>query len=194
MKPPDDIAQPPSPVPLPRPPSEPPEPSDTLPPSPAAPESVWALPYEVFGFLRTHLQMGAVVVELGSGEGTALLVDMCGKVYSIEHDPRWVGHAKGANYIHAPIVDGWYSPTAIKAGLPDRIDCLIVDGPPGDIGRGGLLAHLEMFGTCPVVVDDVHRRPEFLLAASIAEHRNANLTVHHLKGGRAFATIGWGEV
>lgn len=155
--------------------------------------SAWTLPKEVFFFLRRRLAPMSAVVELGSGEGTAALVEMFGRVHTVEHDEAFVGKVPGAHYIHAPIVDGWYSRDVLRERLPHRYDCLIVDGPPGDIGRAGLLKNLDLFPRVPVVVDDVHRKPDFEIAAAIAQAWGEHLSVHHLTTGRAFASIGWGE-
>lgn len=159
----------------------------------------WTMPREVFSFLRRRLPPMAAVLELGSGTGTAILVEMFGRVHTVEHDPEFVGKVAGAHYIHAPIHEcpplshGWYDAEVLRAELPYRYDCLIVDGPPGALGRAGILKHLSLFAPVPVVVDDVHRRPDFEVAAGIAQARDEHLSVHHLTSGRAFATIGWGE-
>lgn len=168
--------------------------------------SDWSLPREALSYVR-RLPPGATVLELGSGEGTARLVDIvgAGNVYTVEHDEKYLGLARGAHYIHAPIVGHqgprhagggrWYDAAAIERALPRRIDCVIVDGPPGDIGRAGLLSHLDMFGDAPVIVDDVHRTAErdLLLALSRARGK-APFSIHCLSDGRAFATLGWGDL
>jgi hypothetical protein len=153
--------------------------------------SDWMLPPEAFAFLRNHLPPTMVnIVELGSGDGTVHLREF-GTVYSIEHDEKWLRTGPGMNYIHAPIVNGWYDPEAIRGKLPAQYDCIIVDGPPGDVGRGGMLEHLDLFRPVPLLVDDVQRLLEVQLAAELARSRNESMSIHHLTSGRAFATIGW---
>ena len=91
---------------------------------------------------------------------------------SVEHDENWLARSKGT-YIHANIVDnpistkfsqkGWYDSRKLT-NLPSFVDAVIIDGPPGDIGRIGILAHLELlpaFSYC--IVDDTDREAEFLL-------------------------------
>jgi len=156
--------------------------------------SAWALPWAVHLFLRRRLSRDAVILELGSGEGTALLVEMFREVYTVEHDEQWLGKVDDAIYIHAPIVDGWYSRSALEAGLPKSCDCIIVDGPPGAIGRWGLTKHLDLFGRVPLVVDDVHRGPELELALHLAREWDSDISLHRLRDGRAFATSGWGDL
>jgi len=154
--------------------------------------SDWMLPEEAFAFLRARLLpvMNPTVVELGSGEGTLRLRQMA-HVVSIEHDEAYLRAGPGAHFIHAPIERGWYSSAAIRGKLPDRYDCLVVDGPPGVIGRAGLLEHLDLFLPVPLLVDDVHRSAERELAIALARRRGTGLSVHYLASGRAFATIGW---
>lgn len=153
--------------------------------------SDWSLPDEVFEYLRAHLPpMFVHIVELGSGDGTLRLREF-GPVTSIEHDETFIRHHPGADFIHAPIKDGWYDPDAIRGRLPVKYDCLIVDGPPGAIGRMGLLKHLDLFQRVPIIVDDVHRPAERELALGLAHARDEGLSIHCLKGGRGFATIGW---
>lgn len=157
--------------------------------------SDWMMPPEAFAFLRRRLpRPRASIVELGSGDGTLQLRQM-GDVVSIEHDPVWVRpDAPGGRYIHAPIKDGWYDPEAIRGRLPQWYDVLVIDGPPGAIGRLGLLKHLDLFRPVPLLVDDAHRPAEMELARCLAVSRKEHLSIHCLASGRAFATIGWGAL
>ena len=93
------------------------------------------------------------VVELGSGVSTVvlgrLLGQRAGRLSSVEHEPAWAGVVRGlleadglgdaVRLIEAPLephplaLDGahWYSEAGLAA-LPDDIDLLLVDGPPGN--------------------------------------------------------------
>ncbi len=155
--------------------------------------SDWTLPGEAFEFLEERMLTDATIVELGSGEGTRRLASMF-SVVSIEHDRRFIGKHPAA-YIHAPIVDGWYDTHAVKAGLPADYDCIVIDGPPGNVGRLGMLEALDLFKKVPVLLDDVHRPEEQRLLMGLVEAwGHTSFSVHHLKGGRAFATFGWGNL
>jgi hypothetical protein len=73
-------------------------------------------------------------------------------MHSVEHDEEWVGHASDSNYTHAPLRDYdspanhiWYDDEIVQAGLPDSPDLILIDGPPGVIGRGGILYHMDLF-------------------------------------------------
>jgi hypothetical protein len=153
----------------------------------------WSMPPEAFAFLVRRLAPNSTIVELGSGEGTAVLVEHFAKVYSVEHDKAYLGK-HGSQYIHAPLVDDWYDPEAIRAGLPASYDCLIIDGPPAIAGRRPVvLEHLDLFTPGPVLIDDVQRSDGRDIAVAIANIWQAPLwSVHLLRGGRGFATLGWG--
>lgn len=125
------------------------------------------------------------VVELGAGPGTLALArgvaGRDGRLTSVEHDRAWVarvseelgdaGLAEIARVFHAPLRphplaepgQPWYSQAALR-GLPDRIDLLLVDGPPAgepgsELARAPALEVLESrLAPCALVVlDDIHR-------------------------------------
>ena len=129
-----------------------------------------------------------VIVELGSGISTIvigrLLAERGGTLTTIEHDPDWSaivhgqlereGLAGTVELVNAPLEPHpdawdeapWYSLDAL-APLPDSIDLLLVDGPPG-YGEG--MAH-SRFPALPaladrlaphalVILDDANREPE----------------------------------
>ncbi len=156
------------------------------------------LPSEVMTWLADHWpQKEGVIVELGSGHGTQHLVKLLRpgqRLISVEHNKRWVGLFPGTQYIHAPIRGNWYDGAALKKSLPpkEHIIALIVDGPPGTIGRDGLYPNLRRFpDNVPMLLDDVQRPVELALAKQIAEHRSQPAKIHQCSEGRAFATLGW---
>lgn len=152
----------------------------------------WMLPEEAFDFLAPRLpNIAGFIVELGSGEGTPRLLAMCpGRLFSVEHDPVYLGRHP-TQYIHAPIVDGWYDAEVLKASLPNQIGAVIVDGPPSKIGRAGLLSWAHLFGSAAWLVDDVHREKEREMVKQLA--KTWEVETHHV-GDRAFATFGWGPL
>ncbi|MCI0560002.1 MAG: hypothetical protein MN733_16050, partial [Nitrososphaera sp.] len=104
----------------------------------------------MFHHIVTHCQSRrGVLLELGSGETSAKFVEYGLTVYSIEHDPNWIGKYLGVNYIPAPLVKQevvmseywakngiepyWYDVNAIYSGIehimPDGYDALLLDGP-----------------------------------------------------------------
>jgi len=147
---------------------------------------------EAIAFLAKRLTRKCNVVELGSGAGTPLIADMCERLYSIEHDAAWIGmYPFDTNYIPAPIVDGWYDPEVIARCMPKEYDCIVVDGPPGRIGRGGFLDNLDLFEDVPMLFDDTHRQTERDLAIAVAMRRDLNISLHYTKEHRGFATVGF---
>ncbi len=162
------------------------------------------LPPEVAPWIGERLaamRATGTVVELGSGHGTArlsaALPPHC-NLMSIEHDERFVDLVAGSKYVHARIVNGWYNRVKVKSMLPhpSKICALIVDGPPAKVGKGrtALLDHLDLFPPLvPILLDDVNRTAEMLMAKEIGQRRKQRVYLHHSSGGRMFATIGWGD-
>lgn len=132
------------------------------------------------------------VVELGSGISTIYLSRLMrrigGKLHTVEHDEVWAGllehqlRAEGlqdvVKVLHAPLAPTshgwgdaathWYDETVIdKLTIGDRIDLLVVDGPPAYRAR---LRHarypaLPFFADslapgAAAIVDDIRRRGE----------------------------------
>lgn len=102
-------------------------------------------------------QKPKLVVEMGSGVST-LVIGYClqalgqGKVASLEHDEIYSGVSKNqvlnhslqdvATVIYAPLKDMtirnetwlWYDPRFLQ-DLEQKIDMLVIDGPPGDLQK-----------------------------------------------------------
>ncbi|MEE3090119.1 MAG: hypothetical protein VX306_02515, partial [Candidatus Thermoplasmatota archaeon] len=58
----------------------------------------WAIDGGVLTAIERLVPQGSTVLELGSGDGTAALVERY-TVYSVEDEEAWVGHCEGATYI-----------------------------------------------------------------------------------------------
>jgi predicted O-methyltransferase YrrM len=128
------------------------------------------------------------LVELGSGVSTIVLArlarELGGRLTSLEHDPDWARVVRSqierenlndtARLIEAPLESHplalndapWYAPKA-AAKLPDEIDLLIVDGPPGygggmELSRYPALPALEnrLALNAMAVLDDARREGE----------------------------------
>lgn len=125
------------------------------------------------------------IVELGSGVSTLVLSYALeqvgnGRIVSLDHEQRFVDqtrtlldeHGLGGRVtlLHAPLqlvqIDGrgyrWY---AQPPELPESIDMLIVDGPPGELQKLSrypamprLISNLDR--NALVIVDDARRRDE----------------------------------
>lgn len=123
----------------------------------------WAISYEVFSWIKNNLPKNSTILELGSGTGTTELCNLY-KVYSVEHDPKWINLTK-STYIYAPleVQNGykWYNRDILKNNLPKNYDLLLIDGPPGSIGRKPFLENLDLFNLdVPIIIDDTNRESE----------------------------------
>lgn len=135
----------------------------------------WMLPGEVIAWINDNLSKGCTIVEFGSGHGSVALSSRFNLI-SVEHDEEWLNLSNGT-YIHAEIVQnpisnqhkqtGWYNPESLD-NLPAFVDLIIVDGPPGDIGRIGVLHHLDLLPKSNYwIVDDTDREAEAILLQNL---------------------------
>lgn len=141
------------------------------------------------------------VVECGCGTSTvwtalALRHRGVGHVYALEHEAKFAqitrdqlraqGLEDWATIIDAPLADTtiegesvqWYDLEALDQ-LPERIDLLFVDGPPGDTGRlarrpAYVLLQTRLYNDSVVVLDDTNRPAE----QEIAEDWLSRTTLH----------------
>lgn len=136
----------------------------------------WAITEQVFNLICFLLPDGSRILEFGSGDGTTFLTDSY-EMHSIEHDEAYLGHAPHAIYTHAPIIKQpgpppytWYDPAKVAAAIPADVDLILIDGPTGVIGREGILHHLHLLDLSkPLLVDDVNRPDERMLALKLAD-------------------------
>ena len=155
----------------------------------------WAITQQLYNVIRLMLPDNSVILEFGSGEGTIALCQNY-EVHSVEHDEEWVGHCVETNYIHAPLKNSespvnhiWYDDKIVQARVPDSPDLIIIDGPPGVIGRGGILYHMDSFNcSTPIIVDDVDRNEERRISTEIAEELGI-IPVIFTEGSRSFALL-----
>lgn len=123
----------------------------------------WSLDKEVYSWVLENIPKGSTILELGSGRSTQEFCEYY-KMYSVEHNEKWLDKSD-STYIHAPIRQysgyRWYDVEVLKEKLPTEYSLLIVDGPPGSIGRMGVLHNYDLFrNDVPIVVDDVSRAEE----------------------------------
>ena len=148
----------------------------------------WMMPDEIFAWLEENVEEGASVLEFGSGHGSLKLAQRF-KLISIEHNPDWLAVAP-SKYVHAEIMEnpvsnehaqqGWYDPDPIIEAINStRISVVIVDGPPGDIGRHGLLSILDVLPKDAIfIVDDVHRDDELDLLQKLLVWHGGESVIH----------------
>jgi len=133
------------------------------------------LPGEVITWINDNISKGCTILEFGSGHGSVALSSRF-QLISIEHDENWLNLSNG-RYIHAEIVQnpissthgqtGWYDSGKL-VNLPAFADLIIVDGPPGDVGRIGLLHHLALLPKSKYwIIDDTDREAEAILLENL---------------------------
>jgi hypothetical protein len=163
----------------------------------------WALPAAAFDWILANIEGGSTIVEFGSGEGTAALAAAGYVVISLEHDARFAGAYRGPNAFvyHAPLspatddLTPWYDRSVVRQALnrpPNAapVALVIIDGPPGDVGRDGVLDNLDLLPqSAPILVDDTHRPAEAAMARLLAEHLGAPTEVHAAGDGRTFTVV-----
>ncbi|MDC1160145.1 hypothetical protein OAT10_00175 [Luminiphilus sp.] len=129
----------------------------------------WAIGEETFHWIHNNIEYGSTILEFGSGDGSDALSDYY-KVHCIEHDMEWVNKFEKINYYHAEIIDGWYNPTVLDK-VPNNYSLIIIDGPPGRIGRSGIKSHLDKLNlNVPIIIDDTHRLAERELAKFLIDY------------------------
>jgi len=149
---------------------------------------------ETFNWIIKNVPKGNTILELGSGKGTIELSKNY-KVFSIEHDKRWINVCKNNTYIHAPLkkyeLYTWYNIEMIKKNLPKHYDFLLIDGPPGyTCGRKGLLYNIHLFKPdVTFLFDDVHRKNDLDNMKDIATKLNRKYEVFRADKRRQFGIL-----
>lgn len=165
----------------------------------------WILSNDAHEMIQRRIPPGGAILEFGSGEGTVRLSSDY-RMTAIEHDEKYM--IEGAfQTIYAPIVsnrtseimkeEGWYDALRIKEEIDAKYDLVIIDGPPGTIGRSGILQHLELLaGAGAILVDDVQRPTEHNLALQLSSKLHGTMSLHRnapelweIEGVRTWAWI-----
>ncbi len=137
----------------------------------------WSYCDGVLAAVELLTDQNSIILEFGSGYGSNEIAKIR-TIFSVEHDDRFVGLYPDVNYIYAPlkpIANGdkngkthWYDAEVVSTSLPEKIDLILVDGPPSAIGRLGLLNILEKFPDNSIwIIDDVLRTEDQSLANRI---------------------------
>lgn len=155
--------------------------------------SSWEVGDGLLAWVREFVPAGFKCVEFGSGGGSALLAEHL-RVVSVEHDPVWAAKTArlGVPVVLAPIVDGWYASEAVRRLVSFlEPEVVIVDGPPGSIGRDRfdmLVPTLMGSGVRVVIFDDTNRPAEQALSERAAVAAGAR-AVKFADGGKAFSVV-----
>jgi len=150
----------------------------------------WIISNTLFEKLREILPEGKTILELGSGDGTSLLAKHYNMI-SIEHDEKYL-NLHPSKYIYAPLVEiekqfkhfdedtHWYSREVLRAELPKiDYDCILVDGPQNQYGRGGFYKWFDLFKhDIPIFIDDAHRKRESKMVVLISAKVQRPVTIY----------------
>ena len=120
-------------------------------------------------WVMDNIPLGEVVLEVGAGAVSTKFLSQHWQVHSVEQDSAWVGIYENVNYIHAPLVNGWYDPECLKS-LPSEYSLLLIDGPVGG-DRSKVIEHLELFNIkdTSIIVDDTYRPTERGIVTSLLQ-------------------------
>ena len=137
----------------------------------------FAISEEMYTWLEQNLPEGSTILEFGSGTGTIELTKRY-TVYSVEQAKEFIGVAPLSNYIHAPLVDGWYDKDIVFKSLPKKYDLLLIDGPGGSNYRNNISNYWDKFNLdVPIIFDDTHRPKELAFAKETAERFNKEVEI-----------------
>jgi len=172
----------------------------------------WAMD-GVFGenLLQLIDELPEHVVEVGSGHSSVLMASRLaghgqGHLWAIDHLERFADRTRGwirergagdfATVVHAPLadheIDGetwpWYDMEVLADALPDRIDLLVVDGPPGKLGKDSRwpavpLLKERLAGDVAIILDDGDRSDETRIAHAWRDLLGARM-LRYLPGGK----------
>ena len=153
------------------------------------------------------------VVELGSGHSSVLIAQRLaylgeGHLTAVDHLEEFAGRTRGwladhdlgdvADVVHAPLaehaIEGetypWYAMEVLETRLPERIDLLVVDGPPGTTGPDARWPAVPLLldrlaDDAVILLDDGDRAEETRIAH--AWHERLGGSIRYLPGGKG----GW---
>jgi hypothetical protein len=161
----------------------------------------WAIDYDTFIDIKNINPAG--ILEFGSGTGTVELCKLT-NVYSIEHDNNWINKA-ASTYIHTPLENikrvnsifpkhtRYYSDSVLRDKLPKIINnysLVLVDGPPGQIGRSGILNYLDILNMkAHFIFDDTDRPEEEKLVQEFVKISGKQIISEHKSTGGKKHTI-----
>jgi len=166
--------------------------------------SQWSISPEIVDFLVEALSKDNTIIEFGSGTGSIEL-EKHFHLWSIEHNPTFLYQNTLTN-IYAPmkkyqkinptietdmIEYEWYDQEVVRNVMKKiNYDCILVDGPPGIIGRDGFLHNINKFDTnCLIVIDDVNRDDENKLLFNVSKKLNCSYSVFHCKDNKSYGVI-----
>jgi hypothetical protein len=153
----------------------------------------WAVSGHLWAAIARHLRAGMRTWEAGSGLSTKLFLDAGCQHTSLEHDPVWADRICSAapqcrESVRLCSLSGtpaWYD------WEPDApYDLVLIDGPPQQIGRAGVVRIIErlLHEDTVIFVDDATRPAERTLCEQIAAQLQWS-AVYSTAGHHGYARI-----
>ena len=138
----------------------------------------WAVCSGIIECISLLVNDSSHILEFGSGSGSEILGNQC-SIQCVEHDSRFLDLFPSISYVHAPLCEiemmtefnetKWYDFSKIENHLKRSYDVILVDGPPTEYGRSGLLWHLEKLDLSDIwIIDDVLRPRDQMIANYIS--------------------------
>ena len=150
--------------------------TENIPTTECAPFSDWTFSRKCWETIRPLLKPGMKTLECGSGLSTLLFEAVGCDHLALEHDSR---HASPSECVLLLPLRG--NPRWYDWKPSERYDLILIDGPPGYIGRHGILTVLEdcLHEETILVVDDTNRSEERQLADKIADRFGYEFEFHN---------------
>lgn len=135
----------------------------------------WTFSQKCWETIRPLLQPGMKTLECGSGLSTLLFEAVGCDHLALEHDPRWAARCESVRLVPLKGTPRWYDWQPAN-----RFDLILIDGPPGYIGRRGILNVLEdcLHSETILVLDDTNRDAEHQLTEEIANRFGYEFEFH----------------
>lgn len=139
----------------------------------------WSIDESLLYWLKQNIPKNSAILEFGSGAATDVLSKHF-RMISVEDQTGFLDKYN-TEYIHAPLVDGWYDLSILEQKVFPRKDyqCILVDGPCRKSGRRSvLLDHIDKLDQSAVlIIDDIF--DEDGLYQAILERRQKQIAFVH---------------
>lgn len=133
---------------------------------------------DMFDWISKVVPENEIIIEFGAGYSSTKALSRNYKLYSVEHNPKFIGLYK-SNYLFAPIDPqyGWYDLSKLQILKVIKPKLVLIDGPPGTGNRFGILKNLDLIHNSDyIVIDDTNRASERLLTELLSFLLNGKYT------------------
>ena len=152
----------------------------------------WKINTNCIDWIRTNIEKGSSILELGSGPGSTPLLVQDYDLYSIEQNQDYVGVHSDSTYLYSSLIKEagyWYDIDLVNEFVEGKsFSCILVDGPAApqgvDCARCGLYDNiksgkLKLNTKCVWIFDDTNRSADMDLAVTMSEFLGKKLESFH---------------